>query len=134
MVTKDQRKLSIIMRDFDECTQVSDIIKQVTFLDSVEPAERKQQSFFCVSMFDYVTNEASNFEALNDSQAGIFKEDTLTFISKLMEMNYQAWNVYSEPYKEFQRQGCIFEKRVDNGNITLLKKRALFQLFDNSQF
>ena len=40
---------------------------------------------------------------------GLFQNDVLTSILKLVELNKEAWNVYSEPYKEFARQGCVFE-------------------------
>ena len=41
LVTKDQRKLQFIMRDYDEAMQVREIIKCTAFLDNVEYPEKR---------------------------------------------------------------------------------------------
>ena len=97
------------MRDYDEAIRVRDIIRSTCFLDNIESLEKRQQNFFAVSMYEYITNEHSHVNPLSRSQMGLFQNDVLTSILKLVELNKEAWNVYSEPYKEFARQGCVFE-------------------------
>ena len=48
------------MRDYDECSTIKDLIKHVTFLDSIEPAERKLQNYFAYNLHQYIINETSH--------------------------------------------------------------------------
>ena len=79
------------------------MIKHITFLDQVEPPEKKLQSYFAYSMFEYITNEPTNVNPLSVSQIGLFKDDLLTSLVQLLELNKQSWNTFAEPYKEFER-------------------------------
>ena len=122
LLTKDQRKLSFIMRDYDEALRVRDIIKSTSFLDNIESLEKRQQNFFAVSMYEYITNEHCHVNPLSRSQMGLFQNDVLTSILKLVELNKEAWNVYTEPYKEFVRQGCKFEQKSNFQEVRQIER------------
>ena len=54
---------------------------------------------------------------------------------KLLDMNHYAWSVYAEPTREFLRQGCTFGNAPEaSNNVRNLKREAVFQIFDNSQY
>lgn len=40
LVNKDQRRMSIIMNNFEEADQLKNMIRHVTFLENIVPAER----------------------------------------------------------------------------------------------
>ena len=40
IIAKDQRRMNFVMRNFDECAQLKNLIRGLTFLDEVLPAER----------------------------------------------------------------------------------------------
>ena len=40
ILAKDQRRMNFVMRNFDECAQLKNLIRHLTFLDEVLPMER----------------------------------------------------------------------------------------------
>jgi len=46
--------MSIIMNNFDECNTVKDMIRHVTFLENIVPADRQMGNFFAVQMYDHI--------------------------------------------------------------------------------
>ena len=40
--------MSIIMGNFEDCNSLKDMIRHVTFLESISPAERQLSNFFAV--------------------------------------------------------------------------------------
>ena len=57
LLSKDQRRMSIIMSSFDECNQLKDMIRHVTFLENIVPPERQMSNFFAVQMYDHIINK-----------------------------------------------------------------------------
>ena len=52
---------------------------------------------------------------------------------KILEKNNDAWSMYTDPLREFSRQGCDFTDPVKKtGKNSEIKHEALFQIFDNS--
>ena len=106
LATKDQRRMSIIMNNFDECSQLKDMIRHVTFLENIVPAERQMSNFFAVQMYEHIINKMALMTP--QTTKNIFEESTLTRTIKLLELNQKMWSVYTDPRKEFERQGCNF--------------------------
>jgi len=73
------------MSNFDDCQQLKDMIRHVTFLENIAPGERQMSNFFAVMMYDHIINKM----ALMTPQAtkSIFEESTLTRTIKLLELN-----------------------------------------------
>jgi len=129
LVSKDQRRLSIIMSSFEDCNSLKEMIRHVTFLENIAPAERQMNNFFAVQMYEHIINKM----ALMTPQTSAFEESALTRTIKLLELNQKVWHTYSSPIKEFLRQGCSFYQQ--NANVALPRNRqALFQTYDNSSF
>ena len=40
IIAKDNRRMNFVMRNFDECQQLKNLIRHLTFLDEVQPIER----------------------------------------------------------------------------------------------
>jgi len=94
------------MSSFDEADQLKNMIRHVTFLENIVPAERQMGNFFCVQMFDSIINKMALMTPKKNTS--IFEESALTRTIKLLELNQKMWNVYVDPKKEFTRQGCNF--------------------------
>lgn len=131
LVTKDQRRMSIIMNSFDECAGLKDMIRHWTFLENISPAERQMSNFFAVQMYEHIINKM----ALMTPQTGksIFEESALSITIKLLELNQKTWSLTSDPIKEFQRQGCNFFQQTGFSKVPK-QREALFQIFDNSRY
>ena len=106
LLSKDQRRMSIIMGSFDDCLSVKEQIRHYTFLENVVPADRQMNNFFAVQMYEHIINKM----ALMTPQTAVsaFEESAVARIIKLLELNLKVWQTYSAPLKEFQRQGCAF--------------------------
>ena len=48
LLGKDQRRMSIILHSFEECQQLKDMVRHLTFLESIAPADRQMSNFFAV--------------------------------------------------------------------------------------
>lgn len=92
LLSKDQRRLSIIMSSFDECNQLKDMIRHVTFLENIVPPERQMGNFFAVQMFDHIINKMALMTP--QQSKSIFEESTLTRTIKLLELNQKTWATY----------------------------------------
>ena len=64
----------------------------------------------------------------------LFADQNMTDILKVLELNHDAWGMYTDPLKEFSRQGCLFVDPIEStgANLRHIKHEALFQIFDNS--
>ena len=91
--------MSIIMNNFDECSQLKDMIRHVTFLENIVPADRQMSNFFAVQMYEHIINKMALMTP--QTNKNIFEESTLTRTIKLLELNQKIWSVYSNPTKEF---------------------------------
>ena len=40
LASKDQRRISIIMNNFEDCKQLKDVICHLTFLENITPSDR----------------------------------------------------------------------------------------------
>lgn len=85
LVTKDQRRMSIIMNNFDDCSALKDMIRHVTFLENIVPAERQMSNFFAVQMYDHIINKMALMTP--QTKQNIFEESTLSRTIKLLELN-----------------------------------------------
>ena len=77
--------MSIVMNNFDECSQLKDMIRFVTFLENIVPADRQMGNFFAVQMFDHIINKMALMTPKKSTS--IFEESTLTRTIKLLELN-----------------------------------------------
>lgn len=57
LMSKDQRRMSIIMNSFEDCNTLKDMIRHVTFLENIVPADRQMNNFFAVQMYDHMINK-----------------------------------------------------------------------------
>lgn len=99
LVTKDQRRMSLIMGNFDECSALRDMIRHVTFLENIVPADRQMSNFFAVQMYDHIINKMALMTP--QTNKNIIEESTLTRTIKLLELNQKTWSLYATPMKEF---------------------------------
>ena len=48
LVSKDQRRMTIIMGTYEDCSALKDMIRHVTFLENIFPADKQMGNFFAV--------------------------------------------------------------------------------------
>ena len=134
LVSKDQRKLSIIMSDYDACMQLRDYIRHFAFLDQMVP-ERQFQSIFARIYFNQIANQKA-IRVTTGAAKSLFVDQNMTDLLKLLDLNHDAWSLYTDPLKEFARQGCEFVAPVEQTGASLrhIKHEAHFQIYDNSQY
>lgn len=107
IVAKDQRRLCIIMVSIEEANVFKEMIKHVTFLNNLTPADRQMNSFFAVQMYEHIINKMALATQLK--KPNIVAESSLSKSINLLKLNNRKWNFYSQqPLNEFKRQGCVF--------------------------
>lgn len=85
LLCKDQRRLSIIMSNFEDCKQLKDVICHLTFLDSIVPSDRQMGNFFAVQMYEHIINKMALMTPTTTKN--IFEESTHSRMIKLLELN-----------------------------------------------
>ena len=93
--------MNIIMSNFDECSALKDMIRHVTFLENIVPADRQMSNFFAVQMYDHIINKMALMTP--QMNKNILEESALTRTIKLLELNQKMWSIYADPMNEFQR-------------------------------
>jgi len=114
ILSKDQRRMSFILHNFDDCNAFKDMVRHVTFLENIVPADRQMSNFFAVQMYEEIINKMALMTP--QTTKSIFEESTLTRTIKLLELNQKVWSTYNS-VKEFQRQGCNFFQRNANNAV-----------------
>jgi len=106
--------MSFILHNFDDCNAFKDMVRHVTFLENIVPADRQMSNFFAVQMYEEIINKMALMTP--QTTKSIFEESTLTRTIKLLELNQKVWSTYNS-VKEFQRQGCNFFQRNANNAV-----------------
>lgn len=115
--TKDQRKMSFVIKDYKKSIQIKDTIRSIAFKDQV-PLELQFNNYFSRVHYDTVTKNAirqSDFEPKGSKQLSI------------VEINRLAWARSKDPLVEFvNRQNVpLFEDKITVGAPEKSRK-ALF--------
>ena len=116
--------MSFVMSNYEDCNALKDMIRHVTFLENIVPAERQMSNFFAVQMYEHLINKMAMITP--QSSKGVFEDNTLTSTIKLLEQNNKSWSLYANPIKEFQRQGCKFHQLNRTTDRRPTHREALF--------
>ena len=112
------------MSNFEDCNSLKDMIRHVTFLDNIMPADRQMSNFFAVQMMEGMLNKMAMTNPTTSKS--ILEESPLSRSFKLLELNQRMWNVYVDPLKEFQRQCCQFANLRPEQMVQSKQRAAVF--------
>lgn len=84
VISKDGRKLNLILKDYDQCVKAREIIRAYAYMDQMSP-DRFFENTFAKAYFLAVTGSGNNLNR------------------KLIEKNKLIWSFYEDPIKEFLR-------------------------------
>ena len=57
IASKDQRRYSIILHNFDDCNAFKEMIRHITFLENIVPADRQMSNYFASAMYEEIINK-----------------------------------------------------------------------------
>lgn len=123
--TKDQRKMSFILRDYKKSTQIKDTIRSIAFKEQV-PIEAQFNNYFARVHYDYVAKNTVKYSQLDPRSS---KQPSV------VEINRLAWARAKDPLVEFinRQKVPLFEEKLTIGQPEKARK-AVFQVYDNSLF
>jgi len=98
VVTKDGRRLNLILSNYELCEKARVVLKSYAFLDQSQMTPLQQfNEFFARNFYNAL---------INVKQAVVGQPVAINPSQLLKELNDKCWAVYAEPIREFKRQGC----------------------------